>query len=244
MRVVAAVTSTRARRAGPSDAHQGPERSARERVVDAALVLFEEEGYAATTVDAIAGRAGVSRRTFFHYFRSKDDVLFPAHDGLVARASELLGTAAGDPVDAVCRALHVVFASYVEDEPAALRRYSLTRSTAELRERELAWVHRYQLLFARYLDERMAEEDRGHLAAEVIAAALVAAHNHVLRQWLQRGGGGAPVAELDDALAYLREAFGHAQRGGRRPRRMVAVFDDDTNEDELLRRVRAALAAD
>lgn len=219
-------------------------RPSRERIVGAALVLFEDEGYAATTVDAIATRARVSRRTFFHYFRSKDDVLFPAHDGLVARVGELLAVAEGDPVEVVCRALELVFTSYVEDEPTALRRYRLTRRTAELRERELAWVHRYQLLFARYLDGRLGDRPRDRLAAEVIAAALVACHNHVLRQWLQRGGGGDPLSDLRDGLSYLRESFGHVQRAGHAPRRIVAVFDGDVTDEELLRTVRSAIRGD
>ncbi len=48
----------------------------RERIVEAALGLFLESGYAPTTIDHIAARAEVGRRTFFRYFPSKEAVLF------------------------------------------------------------------------------------------------------------------------------------------------------------------------
>jgi len=45
-------------------------------LAEAASELFLEQGYHQTSVDDIAGRAGVSRATFFNYFPTKADVLF------------------------------------------------------------------------------------------------------------------------------------------------------------------------
>lgn len=50
------------------------------RIADAGLNLFLQQGYETTTLDQIADAAGISRRTFFHYFRSKEEVLL-AHQG-------------------------------------------------------------------------------------------------------------------------------------------------------------------
>ncbi|MGZ4594557.1 MAG: TetR/AcrR family transcriptional regulator, partial [Actinomycetes bacterium] len=167
---------------------------ARERITAAALELFSVHGYEATTVDAIAREAGVARRTFFHHFRSKDDVVFPDHEVLVERvARHLEEHSDAPPVRSVCEAVRLVFASYVDDPEVAIRRYELTRRIPDLRDREIAWVHRYQLLFTRHLDGRLAGQPYGALSAEAAAAAVVAVHNHVLRRWLRSGGGGEPM---------------------------------------------------
>lgn len=50
--------------------------AARSRIGYIAEALFLEHGYEATTVDRIAQEAGISRRTFFRYFSTKDEVLF------------------------------------------------------------------------------------------------------------------------------------------------------------------------
>ena len=48
----------------------------RERLEKAALELFAEQGFAATTVPQITARAGLTTRTFFRHFADKRDVLF------------------------------------------------------------------------------------------------------------------------------------------------------------------------
>lgn len=54
----------------------------RQVIFEAALTLFGNRGFDATTIKQIAELAGVSQRTIFHYFPTKDDILFntPPHE--------------------------------------------------------------------------------------------------------------------------------------------------------------------
>ena len=59
----------------------------RDCLISVALALCAESTYAATTVEAIAEAAGVSTRTFFHYFPTKQDVFLGHERDLLAGSS-------------------------------------------------------------------------------------------------------------------------------------------------------------
>ena len=63
------------------------EPNARERLERAALALFIEHGYDATTVAEIADRAGLTKSTFFRHFADKREVLFGGQDMLARWAA-------------------------------------------------------------------------------------------------------------------------------------------------------------
>ena len=171
------------------------------RIAAAARDLFAAQGYDQTTVEAIAERAGVARRTFFRHFRSKDDAIFPDH-ARIAHLVEAHLAALDDvpPLTALASGVRMVFRSYVDDPIVSVERYRLTRSSPALRDREIASVSRYTRLFAKYLRGRFGDAPDAALRAEVVAAAFVAAHNFVLRGWLRSAGGGDPLSALDTAF--------------------------------------------
>lgn len=59
-------------------------RAKREQIRRGALAVFLEHGFAATSTDAVAGRAGVSKQTLYAYYRSKDDLLVDVLASFVA----------------------------------------------------------------------------------------------------------------------------------------------------------------
>lgn len=184
----------------------------------AALDLFASQGFDATTVDQIADAAGVGRRTFFRYFRSKDEVVFPGHDEQLSEVVALLDADDGSepPLVVVSRTAEIVLEMYLADPEISLKRFELTRQVSSLRDKEIASIDGYQRVFARYLRGRFTAESGGSLRAAVAAAAIVAAHNHVLRQWLKSGGAIDAHQRLREALRVVREALsgGWEETGG------------------------------
>jgi len=189
---------------------------ARDRMVEAAFALFDEQGYDATTVEQIVERAGVSRSTFFRAFGSKEDVIFPRHDEVQARIAARLATGTRETHRvAIAEASRLVLDQYLGEGELARSRYRLTRSVPALRDREVASMIGYQRLFRERLREWLpgtgdADVD---LHAELLAVGVVTAHNVVLRRWL-RGVGGDPVAEFEEAMAAVFTTAHSGPTGG------------------------------
>ncbi|MET9906858.1 TetR family transcriptional regulator [Streptomyces sp. NPDC006476] len=181
----------------------------RDALVAAAFQLFLERGYEQTTVDDIVALAGVGRRSFFRYFPSKEDVVFPDHERCLAEMTAFLAESTDDqdPVQRVCDAVRIVLRMYTENPTFSVQRYRLTKKVPGLRAYELSVVWRYERAFADYLRGRLAGRQDGTLRADVIAAAVAAAHNNALRSWLRSDGEGDASAALDHALGYVQSAF-------------------------------------
>lgn len=180
----------------------------RERLARAAVALFQSKSFASTTIDEIAAKAGVGRRTFFRYYRSKEDVIFPDHDRLLAKVGERLDAFPEEPaIDAICHAVRLVLAHYAETRDISLQRYQLVGEVPSLREREIVSAAAYQRLFRERLEREQSIGEMTVIRAELIAASIATAHNLVLRQWLRQGGVSDPFAKLDDALNYVRSIF-------------------------------------
>jgi AcrR family transcriptional regulator len=182
--------------------------AARDRLAEAAFTLFDERGYEQTTIDEITERAGLGRTTFFRHYRSKEDVIFPDHDRLLDLIKDRLATSnQGAPLAAVSDAVRLVLLHYLDEGDLARRRYSLTSTVPALRDREIASVARYQWLFREFIADRMGDStESASLRAELMAASVVAAHNHVLRRWL-RAESPDPIGEVDEAMRQVIDLF-------------------------------------
>ncbi|WP_427925541.1 TetR family transcriptional regulator [Streptomyces sp. cg40] len=183
----------------------------RDALVAAAFQLFLERGYEQTTIDDIVALAGVGRRSFFRYFPSKEDVVFPDHERCLADMTAFLASGGDEhePVQRVCDAARLVLRMYNENPTFSVQRYRLTKKVPGLRAYELSVVWRYERALADYLRGRFAGRPDGTLQADVIAAAVVAAHNNALRAWLRSAGQRDAATEVDHALGYVQSAFGN-----------------------------------
>jgi AcrR family transcriptional regulator len=209
-----------------------------QRLREAAFDLFDRQGYDATTVDEIADRAGVGRSTFFRHFRSKEDVIFPDHSDVLARVRARLATAdAAETPAAVAEAARIVLRRYVEEGELARSRYRLTRTVPPLRAREIGQMQQYQREFREFVRAWTGESPGNDLRAELLASAIVVAHNQVLRRWL-RGRTDSPEAELEEAMALVASI--HAPDSGAAGS-TVLVIRSDRDPGTVASAVRRAL---
>ncbi len=203
-------------------------RDIRRSLTAAALDLFLAQGFDETTVDQIAEAAGVARRTFFRHFKVKEDAIFPDHDAMLREIVAHLETASPlvPPLTAVTEAALMVVGTYAADPETSVKRYEVTRRVPSLREHEIAATSRYQRAFAAFLNERDGAGEPRRLRHEVIAAAAVTTHNHVLRAWLRGGGTGDVRARLSEALSGILEGLEPWLDDRDRPR--------DSEDDDVL----------
>jgi AcrR family transcriptional regulator len=186
-----------------------PVPTTRDRLIDAAFALFEEKGFEATTVDDVASRAGVGRTTFFRAFRSKEDAIFPDHTAMLGAVRDRLDTATSSTaLVAVTESARLVLDHYLSEGDRARLRYGLTRSVSALRDREIASLQQYQDTFRAFIHHWMGSTPDTALRAELMANAVVTAHNHVLRRWL-RGtiDADAAVSEFAAAMDHVGALF-------------------------------------
>ncbi|MFI5426545.1 helix-turn-helix domain-containing protein [Aeromicrobium sp. UC242_57] len=176
-------------------------------MTDAAFSLFASQGYDETSVDDIVAEAGAGRTSFFRQFGSKESVIFPDHDALLVLVEQRLrSTTEKSALRAVADAVRLVLFHYVAEGDKARQRYALTSTVETLKDRELVSGARYQRLFRRYLSTWGEGSEESELRAEMMAAAVVAAHNRVLRRWL-RSECDDPQAEVDAALESVITTF-------------------------------------
>ncbi|MET9265404.1 TetR/AcrR family transcriptional regulator [Amycolatopsis sp. NPDC004079] len=79
----------------------------RQALIDAATDLFERNGYDETTIADIAAAAEIGTRTFFSYFASKEELVFPDAESRVQALLDALANRAPDdrPIDLLVRVL-------------------------------------------------------------------------------------------------------------------------------------------
>ncbi|ADO70178.1 TetR/AcrR family transcriptional regulator [Stigmatella aurantiaca] len=146
------------------------EPDARGRLEKAAMELFQEHGYARTTVEEIAARAGLTERTFFRYFADKREVLFSGSKDLENAIVDIIASAPDGalPFDAVAAAFEAAGVTLQERRHFSYvrARHALVAAHAEIQERELIKLASLASAVTRALHARGVAEPAASLAAE------------------------------------------------------------------------------
>ena len=172
-----------------------------QRIAQTGLELFVVRGYEETTLDEIAAAAGISRRTFFHYFKSKDEILLAWQAGLAdaVRDAVLEAPADKEPFDTLCEALLKMASLFNTETVIAIAR--VLRSSEQLR----------------------AANQLKYLRLES------AAHEALCRLWPQRGRRGRLRMAAMAGLGAFRVAIDEwTDEGGKEPltKRLEKAFDN------------------
>ena len=155
------------------------EPNARERLERAALALFAEHGYDATTVAEIADRAGLTKSTFFRHFADKREVLFGGQDMLANSSAMRSGPPRPPrrPPTASPAALEAAAVAFTPDRhDLAPQRRAVIAAHSELQERELLKRARLAAAMADALRARGADDVAARLAAEIGVLAFSTAY--------------------------------------------------------------------
>jgi TetR/AcrR family transcriptional regulator, regulator of mycofactocin system len=193
---------------GPSLRQRHVDRT-RAALADAAVELFVERGFAATTVDDIAARADVAPRTFFRYFPTKEAVLFHDADEKVRVVTERLAGRPADEPGVV--SLLTIFSEIGEEMASDPARAQLICVLAEEQPSLLAYQRTVMTeRFGEAIIEARAEREgipADDVRLRATTSAIMACVGAAFHCWINAGGSGPVQPYLDDAIAACRDAF-------------------------------------
>jgi AcrR family transcriptional regulator len=175
----------------------------RERLTRAAMALFLNRGFEATTLDDIAAAADISRRSFFHYFASKEDVVFAWHEETTAAliaavearpANESMLTAAENAISAMAGQLE-------PGEAIAMAR--LKRDNPALQARDQVKYEKLERALAAALEKRAGHRTE-KLGARLVAMIATGAMRIGSELWAAEGAREKPEALVKRTFAAIR----------------------------------------
>jgi AcrR family transcriptional regulator len=191
----------------------------RRAISDAAMRLFAERGFAATTISDIAVAADIAPRTFFAYFPSKEDVVFADFDEYTSSLQERLD--ARGPGETTFDALRAWIGDLIdtedpaEDERDSIRR-QLTCENDGLVAHERHLMSRFEAIIGASVAEDLgaAPDDLG---PRLVAAAAIAALKSLEAPEAKDGADAHAV--VDEAFAFLQGGIAALQerRGAAAP---------------------------
>ncbi|HBJ73087.1 MAG TPA: TetR family transcriptional regulator [Actinobacteria bacterium] len=186
-----------------SDGRSDHKPRTRQALIDASLKLFAAKGYDATSIDEIAALVGISPRTFFRYFETKDQVLFFGGD---AFNDSVVRRLPGQPVQlddlGALEATLISLTPMVTPLKARIRLFyqALDGTRTLIGQQELA-MRKHDAAVASALADRRAlarPDDRCHMAAALASVAVQQAYV----TWL--GSRRALPEILEENFALLR----------------------------------------
>ena len=175
----------------------------RERLKRAAMALFLERGFETTTIDDIAATADVSRRSFFHYFASKEDVVAAwQEDAAAALVAEILARPADESM--LTAAENAIAAAVKRIDPAEAAAMSrLKRDNPALHARDQLKYEKLERALAEGLAQRSGRKSE-RLKARLVAMISTGAMRVGGESWIGEGAREKPEAFVKRTFDAIR----------------------------------------
>jgi AcrR family transcriptional regulator len=191
----------------PTGLRERKKRATRDALADAALLLCVEHGVDAVTVEQVATHAGVSLRTFFNYFSSKEEAVVA---GDVATAAAFVTAFASRPPDepvleALRRALLEIVAGHLDRTRAA--QLQALRRTPSLLPHQIAAYSAQERGLAEAVASRVGVEPDADPYPLMLAAAVMATMRVIVDWWLDDHDRRALTDLVEVMIARLAAGF-------------------------------------
>lgn len=201
-------TGTETAKSRRSGLREATRRAVRAEIADAAMALFMERGFEETTVEQVAAAVGMSGRSVFRYFATKEDMVVGSMEQVGHElAAALRARPADEPVwEALRRAFDEPLRALEDDGGLALARTTLLATTPSLRAAQQHKHAEWNALLAPAVVDRLTgpAATREYQAHAIVAAAL-ACMDVAVEQWTASKGTQPLDALLDTAIAAVRE---------------------------------------
>jgi AcrR family transcriptional regulator len=172
----------------------------RDSIYDAAIDLFARKGFDQTTVDEVAEAAGISRRSFFRYFESKDDLLAQdaINNGEQICQTVRMCSASLSLFEVVRRAVSAGV-SFAENQPRTRQIVEIASRSSSARQAQLSRLMEQEDKLALAFAARMKSASQYQLRPHLISALTWAIINSAVMSWFE--------GEFRDIQTAAKNAF-------------------------------------
>lgn len=188
-----------------------PDPTVRRRILAAALDLFAEQGYDATSVSEVVIRAGVTKGALYHYFGAKEDLLYEIYRGLLdqqlADLDHILRTTL-DPAAALRAVVENLVATTIEHirEVSVFRRETARLSAARWQALQADW-RRYQEAVRVLVRDAQHAGALAATASPEIVSWIIFGFTTSLPSWYRSDGSKSPADIAAETSTFVLAAL-------------------------------------
>lgn len=179
--------------------------SLRQQLIDVSTDLFLKKGFDNVTINEITDIVGISQRSFFRYFPTKEALVF--HDQ--PRRDELIRsilTAGGDaipPFERIKHCIALVGADYQRNHDTVLAELSIVAGSPYLKAIDLSYDARLEALFVQCLRTYRGRQYLARRQALMAGSALFGVLRVLVWEWIGKGAKHSPQGAIRDGISFV-----------------------------------------